>query len=407
MKKKLLLICQHFYPEMVSTGLHMTELATSVNNNFGDIEIEVLCSYPSKKTYTDKEITARYKNVNIIRKRSNGEEHGSVINRLLFGFSFFVRVLGYLVFNQKKYAGFIITTNPPFLGLTTVLLKKFFSKPYFLIVYDVYPDLAIRMGILKQDSLATKMWSFITISILKNANGFSVIGRDMERIILSKAKGLETKSVLICNWSDANHIKPGAAEENLFLLQYPQLKNKFLFVYSGNIGRTHNMEDILALAKTFEKESDYVFLVIGGGAKFNKVKEESKILKNVMVLPYQPFELLPHVLSASTFCLVCLDKNFTGYSVPSKTYGIMAAGKPVIAFLAENSEIGIAIKEAQCGFVVNSNNGVYNKLKQEIIQTIQTGEYKKMGNNAFQNFKKHYTLEIASEKYYNAFKNIF
>jgi len=241
---------------MVSTGLHMTELATSVNNNFDDIEIEVLCSYPSKKTFTDKKIT--------IRKRSNGEEHGSVINRLLFGFSFFVRVLSYLLFNQKKYAGFIITTNPPFLGLTTVLLKKFSSKPYFFIVYDVYPELAIRMGILKQDSLATKMWSVITISILKNANGFSVIGRDMERIILSKAKGLETKSVLICNWSDANHIKPGAAEENLFLLQYPQLKNKFLFVYSGNIGRTHNMEDVMALAKTFEKESDYVFLVIGG-----------------------------------------------------------------------------------------------------------------------------------------------
>src|SRR6266542_2427590 len=124
MKKKLLLICQHFYPEMVSTGLHMTELATSVNNNFDNIEIEVLCSYPSKKTFTDKKITAKYKNVNIIRKRSNGEEHGSVINRLLFGFSFFVRVLSYLVFNQKKYAGFIITTNPPFLGLATVLFKK-------------------------------------------------------------------------------------------------------------------------------------------------------------------------------------------------------------------------------------------------------------------------------------------
>jgi glycosyltransferase involved in cell wall biosynthesis len=406
MKKKLLLICQNFYPEMISTGLFMTELATSVNNNFDDIEIEVLCSYPSKKTFTDKEIINNYKNVHIIRKRSNGKEHGSVFGRLLFALSFFLRVLRYLVLHQKKYAGFIITTNPPFLGLATVPIKKFFKKPYFLIVHDVYPDLAVKMGILKQGSLTTKIWNSITVSILKNANRFSVIGRDMERIILAKAEGLKTKSVLIFNWSDANHVKPIAAEENLFLKQYSELKNKFLFVYSGNLGRTHNIEDILALAKVFETENDCVFLIIGGGAKFNKVKEEAGLLKNVMVLPYQSFELLPHVLSASAFCFVCLDKNFTGYSVPSKTYGIMAAGKPLIAFLAEDSEIGMAVKEAQCGFVINNNNGIY-KLKQEILQAIQTGEHKKMGNNAFQSFKEHYTLEIASEKYYNAFKNTF
>ena len=92
MKKKLLLICQNFYPEMISTGLLMTQLAISINNGFDDIEIEVLCSYPSKKTFTDKEITDRYKNVTILRKRSNGKEYGSVINRLLFGFSFFLIV---------------------------------------------------------------------------------------------------------------------------------------------------------------------------------------------------------------------------------------------------------------------------------------------------------------------------
>ena len=270
MKNKLLLICQHFYPEMVSTGLHMTELATSLNSNF-NIEIEVLCSYPSKKDFTDKEIADSYKNVNIIRKKSNGKEHGSVINRLLFGFSFFARVLTYIIFHQKKYAGFIITTNPPFLGLTTVLLKRLFGKPYFLIVYDVYPDLAIKMGILKQKSLTAKLWNFITITILKNANRFSVIGRDMERIILNKARGLEAKSVLICNWSDPGHVKPIAVAENIFLKQYPKLKNKFLFVYSGNMGRTHNMEDILILAKVFETENDYIFLIIGGGAKFDKV----------------------------------------------------------------------------------------------------------------------------------------
>ena len=84
----------------------------------------------------------------------------------------------------------------------------------------------------------------------------------------------------------------------------------------------------------------------------------------------------------------------------------MAAGKPIIAFLSEDSEIGMAVKEAQCGFVISENHCSY-KLKRDILETIQTGEYKKMGDNAMQNFKTHYTLEIATEKYYNAFKNTF
>jgi glycosyltransferase involved in cell wall biosynthesis len=406
MKKKLLLICQHYYPEMISTGLHMTELATALNNNFDDLEIEVLCSYPSKNMFKEEEISGNYRNVKIIRKRSNGKEHGGVMARLIFGASFFLRVISYLLFNQKRYRGFVITTNPPFLGLATVILKKVFKKPFFLIVYDVYPDIAIKMGILKKGSLTQRVWNFCAILILKNATAFSVIGRDMEQLLISKAKGLEDKSVLIYNWSDADHVKPIRTSENIFLHQYPSLQGKFLFVYSGNIGRTHNIEDILALAKEFETEKDCTFLLIGGGAKFKWLNEEAKKFNNVIVLPYQPFELLPHVLNASTFCLVCLDKNFSGYSVPSKAYGIMAAGKPIIAFLEESSEIGLTIREAQCGFVVEDNCSL-NTLKQDILEAMETGASVGMGHNALKAFRENYTLTLAAEKYYNVFSKIF
>lgn len=404
MKKKLLLICQHFYPEMVSTGLHMTELSTSINNSFDDIEIEVLRSYPSKKTFTDNEIENNYKNVNIIRKRSNGEEHGSIFNRLLFASSFFFRVFHYLLLHKKKYAGYIITTNPPFLGLATVVVKKIFQKPYFLIVYDVYPDVAVEMGILKKDSLTARLWNFITLTILKNARGISVIGRDMEKIILSKAKCISSKTFFICNWSDADHVKPIPADENHFLRQHPELENKLLLVYSGNMSRTHNMEDIFMLAKEFESEKNCLFLIIGGGAKFNESQERAKGTTNVIVLSYQPFELLPHILSASTFCIVCLDKKFTGYSVPSKSYGIMAAGKPLIAFLSKDSEIGLTIQEAGCGFIIDND---LCELRKMILYSIETGECKRMGEKSLEYFKSCYTLEIAARKYYNAFQKTF
>jgi len=406
MKQKLLLICQHFYPEMVSTGLHMTELATAINNNYNDIEIEVLCSYPSKNIFKDYEISNEYKNVRIIRKRSYGKEHGPVLSRLFFSTSFFIKVFVHLLFHHKQYRGFIITTNPPFLGLATVFIKKLFGKPYFLIVYDVYPDVAVKMGILKEKAISTKTWNAVSQSILKNVKRFSVIGRDMERIILAKAKDLQEKSSLIYNWSDALHVKPIVNAENIFLQQHPALRDKILFVYSGNMGRTHNMEDILAFAKEFDNEQNCIFLFIGGGAKYKMVKEETAKRNNIMAMPYLPFELLPHVLNAAAYCLVCLDESFTGYSVPSKTYGIMAAGKPLIGFLSANSEIGMTIIENNCGFVAEKNC-LFSNLKKNALNAIQDGRHATMCNNSLEAFKKNFTLEVAAEKYYKAFKNTF
>ena len=113
--------------------------------------------------------------------------------------------------------------------------------------------------------------------------------------------------------------------------------------------------------------------------------------------------MLPHVLNAATFCLVCLEKEFTGYSVPSKTYSVMAASKPIIAFLAMDSEIGMAVTEARCGFVIDDSNSS-SALKREIITAIETGTVNEIGKNALSFFTKNYTLDISAEKYYGVFK---
>lgn len=406
MKQRLLLICQHFYPEMVSTGLHMTELAVALQNTYTDFDIEVLCSYPSKNTFTGESITDRYRNVTIIRKRSNGKEHGGVLSRLLFSLSFFLRVCAYLLLHHNKYRGFIITTNPPFLGLATVLMKKLFGKRYLLIVYDIYPDIAVKMGILKAHSIITRLWNIVTRNILQHATTLSVIGRDMEKIIAAKLQQHNKKSVLIHNWADATHVKPIAPADNLFLQQHPELQHKILFVYSGNMGRTHNMEDIVALANACKEDDTIRFVIIGGGAKYEQMKQAAVTAQNILALPYQPFALLPHVLSASTFCLVCLDKAFTGYSVPSKTYGIMAAGKPVIAFLDAESEIGMAITESECGFVISPGTDPAKVLGQ-IRGALDSGAYIQMGMRARAAFDTSYTLTIAAEKYHAALTSTF
>lgn len=404
---RLLLICQHYYPEMVSTGLHMTELSTSLQQAFEkEYEIEVLCSYPSIKGFENENIKNEYKGVRIKRIPHLGKQHGGILSRLFFSLSFMLGVFRYLITHQKKYKGFIITTNPPFLGLITLIIKKIFQKPYFLIVYDVYPEIAVKLEVLKENSIITKFWSWASKLILLGADQFSVIGRDMESLILAKSPKLKRKSNLIANWADSAEMKKISPLENKFLQQNPELLNKTLLTYSGNMGRTHNVEDILKIADCLRSYDDIVFLIIGGGAKFEKMRDLSESFNNVIVMPYQPFEMVPHVLNASKASIVCLDDEFMGYSVPSKTYSILAVAKPVIALLNAKSEIGLVINEAKCGLVF-SDGFTPSSAANTIVDSLKNGQFELWGNNARNEFFNNYTLDIATAKYKKSIMKMF
>ena len=399
--KRLLLICQHFYPEMISTGMHMTELSSRLCEL--DWDITVYCAKPSwginDQQQEDIPNDMVYEGIKIHRVRTFGNQQSSLIARGLFAATFFLSVCWQLARHIKEFPAIMVTTNPPFIGLVGWLFTKLFKKPYLLLVYDVYPDIAVKLGVLPENGIITKIWSAITKLILNAATTIIVIGRDMDEIIRSKVKPMNHPRIdLIPNWSDERLVQPVPATGNEFIREN-NLEGKFIVQYAGRMGRTHNLEPLVEAANLISDER-IVFQFIGEGAKKAKLQAfvDNNNLQNVQFLPYQPMEILPQMLSSADIAVVCLDDSFTGLSVPSKSYGVMASGTPVLGFLDTHSEIGRTIEELQCGIIMPSPQA--NEIA-EIINSLLNDPQRllTMGHAGRKGFLNNYTLAHAAKAY--------
>lgn len=405
---KILLIAQHFYPEMVSTGLHMTELTTKWKELYPKSAITVFTSNSTKKGLKEELISKQeYKGVEIIRVKSIGKQHGNILNRLIYSLGFILKTLVYLLKNVKKHDVFLITTNPPFLGILILVIHKLFKKPYVIISYDVYPQILNSLNILKEKSLIYKLWYKLNTLVYLNASKVVSIGNDMTDILLTQI-GTENRSKieLIHNWSDKDVVKHIDPKKNEFMLKH-KLVDKKIILYSGTLGSTHNVEDILIASQDLKDHSDILFLFIGGGAKekivYNFIKENNS--ENLILLPFQPFEILSQTLSSATISVVCLDDKFTGLSVPSKTYGLMAARKPVLALMHEESEIAKAISKYQFGKIWNKTSK--KKLSELILDMLHDQSIlDKMADNGYNIFLDLYEIQISVKKYNNLVNTI-
>ncbi len=333
----------------------MTELSTRLHEM--GWQITAYCAKPSWGNTAANEMSAQtsYQGVNIIRVPTLGRQQSSLLSRALFALSFLLATGWQLWRNRHHHSGLVLTTNPPFLGLLGWLFSWLAGKPYLLIVYDVYPDIAVNLGVLSPRSLLTRVWHRITRLIFRNAAALVVIGRDMAEIVRQKLPAhVHDRIVLIPNWSDERGVRPVPVAANRFR-QEQGINGQFVVQYAGRMGRTHNLEPLLAAAALMSNEP-VLFQFIGEGAKKAQLQAlaQAQQLGNVVFLPYQPMERLADMLSAADLAVVCLDSAFTRLSVPSKTYGILASGTPVLGFLDADSEIGQLIRETHCGVVLET-----------------------------------------------------
>jgi len=393
---------------MVSTGLHMTELTTKWKELYPDVEISVFTAENSRKDageiFLKNEI---YHGVNIYRVKNIGRHHGNLLSRFIFSIAFILKSFFFLIVKKRDYDILIITTNPPFLGLLILILNFFLKVPYVVIAYDIYPQILDKMGILKKNSILYKFWKWLNIKVYNNASKIISIGSDMSSIIENEMSVLDkTKIELIYNWSDKNKVFPVERASNNFIIKNG-FENKKILLYSGTLGSTHNIEEILIAADELKTESNILFLFIGSGSKANLVKKyiSNSGNSNVILMPFQPIEIISQTLSSAILSFVCLDSSFTGLSVPSKSYGILAAKVPIIGMMDNNAEISKMIEEFQCGVVWNSSKNI--KLSSLIIDIISNDNLlNKMNENAYNAFINNFNIDISVKKYNNVLKSI-
>ena len=169
----------------------------------------------------------------------------------------------------------------------------------------------------------------------------------------------EEKIVIIPNWVNTDNVYPVLREENILFSRYGLPQDKYYICYSGNIGHSQNMRMLLDAAKDLAQElPDLRFVLVGDGAAAQEVKSaiEEESITNVVLLPFQPYEEISHVFSLGDAGLIISKPGVGGSSVPSKTFGIMAAERPVLASFDKDSALVALINSSGCGVTSEAGN---------------------------------------------------
>jgi glycosyltransferase involved in cell wall biosynthesis len=279
----------------------------------------------------------------------------SYMTRMSSWVRYFVYVL-FRCWSLPNDALMFLVSNPPFLGLIGYLFKRLRRQRYVVLVYDLFPDALIQFGLLKNSGLIARLWRGMNRLVLENAEIVFTISDGMA-VTLQKSfdahKTRPGKVLAIPNWADTDWIRPIAKETNEFAHKYGQV-DKLTIMYSGNLGKTHDIETILKAAQKLRKHDNIGFMIIGDGEKKDLVAQTKcrDNLDNLTVLPFQPEKVLPFSLPTADIAVVTVDKGSEYLNVPSKTYYALAAGSALVGLCNDSNEVARIIHHHECGIVV-------------------------------------------------------
>lgn len=296
-----------------------------------------------------------------------------------------------------------LVSTPPIQGVLGGLLKKIKKVPFVYNLQDIFPDSLAGTGLAKKGGLLWKIGRVIENFTYRNADKIIVISEDFKRNIM--AKGVpEEKIVVIYNWVDEEVVKHVPREENKLFDAYGLDRNKFYITYCGNIGLTQNLQMLTDVAKELEGNEEIQFVLIGNGAYKEELERLIKMrdIKNVTLLPSQPYEDISHVFSLGDVSLVISKPGVGDNSVPSKTWSILSASRPVLANFDEN-ELKTIVAENQCGLFTKA--GDKEAFKQAILDLYHDkARCERLGRNGREFILKNLTRAVGTQKYVDVIK---
>ena len=412
--KKNLLIYAHYYaPDVASTGQIVTELAEGMLDKFN---ITVICVVPS---YTGK-IEEKYKKhkyykeningVNIIRVRVPEFTKSSKKSRIKNIICYFFRAV-HATFKTGKQDYIFSISQPPILGGLLGSFGKLTKHAKFIYnIQDFNPEQTASVGYSKNEFILKIMMSLDKFSC-KRSNLIITVGRDLAQTVNKRFENKKVpKTVLINNWINEKEIYP-LDKNNEKVIEFKKkynLENKFIIMYSGNIGLYYDLENILKVIEKIKPGTkttngkEVAFAFVGEGTVLEKLKEHKQEhnMDNVVFIPYQEKKDLIYSLNAADVHWCVNAKGIKGVSCPSKYYGIAAAGKPILGVLEEGTEVRLLIEETKGGLVASPED--YTSIEENIrwfIENADNEELKNMGNRSREYLVNNLTKEISINKY--------
>jgi len=327
---KILLLNQCFYPDVVSTAQHLTDLATGLASRGHEVTV-----IASDRGYDDPSARFKrrehWKGIDIIRIPAASFGKSSMWRRAL-NFGSFLLLCSLRLLVLRRYDVVVALTSPPLISFLAALFVKLKGGSFCFWVMDLNPDEAIAAGWLEPDSATTRILQRMLNYSLKVASRTVVLDRFMkERVV---AKGVDaTRVAIVPPWSHDDEVVYSATGREAFRQQHGFV-DRFVVMYSGNHSPCHPLNTLLDAARVLP---EIIFCFVGGGSEQIKVREAR--LSNVKCLPYQPLNELSNSLSAADLHVVVMGDEFVGIVHPCKVYNILSVGTPVLYVGPEPSHI--------------------------------------------------------------------
>jgi glycosyltransferase involved in cell wall biosynthesis len=267
--------------------------------------------------------------------------------------SFLLSVLWAVCWMQRPSV-VVVETDPPLLSLIGGLLQRWRRVPLVVYLQDIHPDIGVALGKLRE-SWMTRLLRRRLFAVYRRADRVVVLSRDMRQRLLDGGVD-QQRVVIVPNWVDTALIRP-IKQRNAFRRNHG-LDGRVLVMYSGNLGLCQRLEDVVAAAERLKTRTDLLFLLIGDGAMRSRLEQQARslALTNIRFLPYQPKARLAESLSAADLHLVPLDPRVADCLMPSKLYGILASGTPLLAIAPQECELADLVRQHSVGHVAPPGN---------------------------------------------------
>ena len=344
----VLFLNRSYWPDAEATGQLLTELCEDLASS---LDVTVIAGQPNDDPTHSKfrrHGTEMHQGVRIRRVRHTRFPKRFLPGRLINYLSFLIAAFWAAVWTKRPDV-VVVETDPPLLCLIGWFLQRVRGAKLICYLQDIHPDIGIALGKLR-NRWSLRLLRRILFHVYRGADRVIVLSRDMRDHIVQS--GIDPQGIVcIPNWIDTSKVRPVKAG-NPFRRQHG-INGQFVVMYSGNLGLCQRLEDVISAAHALRGRPDILFLLVGGGSLQRQLQDQASELglTNIRFLPYQPKAELATSLSAADVHLVPLDERVATCLMPSKLYGVLASGTPLVAVAPEECELAELTLEHDVGVI--------------------------------------------------------
>jgi colanic acid biosynthesis glycosyl transferase WcaI len=402
--KRIFFLNRFFSPDHSATSQLVGDVASDLASCGYDVHVVT-----SRQLYDDPKArlpsTAYIKGVHVHRVATTNFGRSRLVGRAIDYLSFYAAAWRMLSRLTQPHDVLVAMTDPPLISLIAMHMAKRRGAILINWLQDIYPEVAVALKVPFLKGLILRIITNLRDRSLNTAAANVVVGALMADKVA--ARGIARDRIhLIANWSEDDAIVPIAASDNLLRRQWG-LTNKFVVGYSGNLGRAHEFDTILGAAERLRTNSDIIFLCIGGGHQMVSLAQTAHEggLNNFQFRDYQDQAMLQFSLSVPDVHWISLKPELEGLIVPSKMYGIAAAGRPILAICAKDGEIARLVEQHQCGFVIDL--GAIDALVEAIFRLSKDARLRStMGHQARAMLDSRFTRQQALRRWQTLLHNL-